>query len=99
MGGGASMDVGRGVLPERPARFFGRKAEVEELCRLVEGERLLSLVGAPGCGKTRLAIEVAAQVAAAFDGGVRFVELASIGGPESVVTAVGLALGVPEGPG
>jgi predicted ATPase/DNA-binding CsgD family transcriptional regulator len=93
------MDVGRGVLPERSARFFGRKAEVEELCRLVEGERLLSLVGAPGCGKTRLAIEVAAQVASAFDGGVRFVELASIGGPESVVTAVGLALGVPEGPG
>jgi predicted ATPase/DNA-binding CsgD family transcriptional regulator len=99
MGGGASIDVGRGVLPERPARFFGRKAEVEELCRLVLDERLLSVVGAPGGGKTRLAVEVGAQVAPAFGGGVRFVELAPIGGPESVVTAVGLALGVPEGPG
>jgi predicted ATPase/DNA-binding CsgD family transcriptional regulator len=79
--------------------LYGREGEVAELSRLVEHERLTSLVGAPGCGKTRLAIEVATQVAAGFAGGVRFVDLAPIGDPVSVVAAVGAALDVPEEPG
>jgi predicted ATPase/DNA-binding NarL/FixJ family response regulator len=87
------------MLPAQLARLFGRVGEVAELGRLVERERLLSLVGAPGCGKTRLAVEVGVQVASGFAGGVGFVELAPVGDPESVVAAVGVALGVPEEPG
>jgi predicted ATPase/DNA-binding CsgD family transcriptional regulator len=77
-------------------RFFGRAREVADLCRRVGRERLVSLVGAPGSGKTRLAVEVGVQVAPAFGGGVRFVDLAPVGDPELVVAAVGRALGVPE---
>jgi predicted ATPase len=87
---------GPGELPARSARFFGREREVAELCRLAGRERLLSVVGAPGGGKTRLALEVGAQVAPRFTGGVRFVDLAPVGDPETVAAAVGVALGVPE---
>lgn len=46
-------------LPVRLTRFFGRETEVAELQEAVERHRLVTLVGAPGCGKTRLATEVA----------------------------------------
>jgi predicted ATPase/DNA-binding CsgD family transcriptional regulator len=89
---------GAARLPVGLARLFGRDAEVAELLRLVDEERLLTLVGAPGCGKTRLAIEVAAPVAAARGGGVRFVELGPVGDPALVAHAVGAALGAAEQP-
>jgi predicted ATPase/DNA-binding CsgD family transcriptional regulator len=65
----------------------------------MDEERLLTLVGPPGCGKTRLAIEMAAQVEPRFAGGVRLVELAPICDPGLVAPTVGAALGVPERPG
>jgi predicted ATPase/DNA-binding CsgD family transcriptional regulator len=99
MGGGVSGQVGRGGRPGWLAPLVGRAAELAALARLVERERLLSLVGAPGVGKTRLAIEVGRRVAPGFPGGVRFVDLAPIGDGASVDAAVGAALGIPEEPG
>jgi predicted ATPase len=60
------------------------------------GPRLLTLTGTGGVGKTRLAIQVASEVVAAFGDGVRFVALAGLGEPELVVPAIAQALGVQE---
>jgi predicted ATPase/DNA-binding CsgD family transcriptional regulator len=103
MGGGGPDDGadedGRRVVAARRARLFGRESELAELRELVATERLLTLVGPPGAGKTRLATEVGTQVAPAFPGGVRLVELAPVGDPASVVVTAGRSLGVAEVPG
>ena len=49
--------------PRSLARFIGREADVRELMRIVDGVRLVTLVGAPGCGKTRLGLEVCRRLA------------------------------------
>jgi predicted ATPase len=59
----------------------GRQAEVAELVDLVGAHRLVTLTGAGGVGKTRLAVQVAAELAGAFAAGVRLVELAPVGTP------------------
>jgi predicted ATPase/DNA-binding CsgD family transcriptional regulator len=91
--------MGLGMLPPLATPFVGRERDVAELVRLVEAERLVSLVGSPGCGKTRLAVEVGRELAGCLPGGVRFVELAPIGTPEVIAHAVGLAVGIAEQPG
>lgn len=87
------------MLPALSTPFIGRARDVVQLARLVEAERLVSLVGSPGCGKTRLALEVGRALAARLPGGVHFVELAPIGTPEVIANAIGLAVGIPEHPG
>lgn len=98
-GGGAAGNCG--ALPVQLTRFFGREAEVADLLGRLGSERLVSLVGSPGCGKSRLAVEVGARALTRFGGGVRYIELAPIGvtAPASVANAVGAALGVLEEPG
>ena len=91
--------MGQGMLPSLATPFVGRQRDVVELVGLVEAERLVSLVGSPGCGKTRLAVEVGRGLAERFPGGVRFVELAPIGTAEVIANAIGLAAGVAEVPG
>ena len=88
--------MGDGALPAQLTRFFGREAELAELLGSLDHERLVSLVGAPGCGKTRLVVEAAAHLAPSFLGGVRFVELASIADPLALAAAVAEAADVPE---
>jgi non-specific serine/threonine protein kinase len=82
--------------PRRLSSFVGRDREIAELRRLLAEVRLLTLVGAGGCGKTRLAIEVAAQVGPSFPAGVAFVGLAPIQDPQQVPGAVAAALGIPR---
>jgi predicted ATPase/DNA-binding XRE family transcriptional regulator len=67
-------------VPTAPTRLLGREVELDQACRLIteEGVRLLTLSGPPGVGKTRLALEVAARVAARFEDGLAFVPLASL---------------------
>lgn len=66
-------------LPLRLTRFFGRQGEMAELQALLAGEaRLVTLVGGPGCGKTRLALEVAYRAQETFAGRVWFVPLADV---------------------
>jgi len=74
--------------------FVGRDTEVKELTELVRQNRLVTLTGVGGVGKTRLALQVAAELAPEFDDGVWLVELGPVGDPRSVPDAVATALGV-----
>lgn len=86
-------------LPIALSTFVGREREVADLRRLVEDTRLLTLTGAGGSGKTRLALAVAREVVGRFEDGAWWVELAPLSDPELVPQAVGSALGVEETPG
>lgn len=88
-------------LPAHLPRLIGREQELEALCRaLPASERgLLTLTGTGGSGKTRLALAVAAVVHEQFADGTYYVELANIGDPDLVPTAVASAPGLREAPG
>src|ERR1700747_1867185 len=68
----------RSRLPRPRTSFVGREYEIAEARSLLQGNRLLTLTGPGGCGKTRLAIALAVDMMGAFPGGVRFVPLAAI---------------------
>jgi non-specific serine/threonine protein kinase len=78
--------------------FIGRDREIAELMKLLASARLLTLTGAGGCGKTRLALELGARVLDRFPDGVWVVDLASLSDPDLVVQAVASVLDVREGP-
>ena len=80
-------------LPLQLTSFVGRTAEIEVVKDLVAQERLVTLIGAGGIGKTRLALEVARQLLGSFDDGVWLVELAGLTDGELVPEAVLSALG------
>ena len=75
-------------LPASLNPFIGRDAELVEVCRLVLETRLLTLTGAGGSGKTRLALQVAAELLDGSGEGVWFVELAPISDPSHIATAI-----------
>lgn len=81
-------------IPSPLTSFIGREAEVDEVCRLVVEQGLVTLTGVGGCGKTRLAIEVASRLAARFADGTCFVDMAPISDEALVVDAIGAALGL-----
>src|SRR6476661_2819080 len=85
-----------GYLPEAVTSFVGRRRELAALKVRMSEARLLTLVGAPGGGKTRLAAELAAMSRRAFPDGVWMVDLASLDDPEKVPQAVLSALNVAE---
>lgn len=82
-------------LTSQATPFVGREAEKKTLSELLHDPscRLLTLVGAGGIGKTRLAIEVAGEALLAFRGGVYFVSFVAVTSPELMVYAVGDTLG------
>ncbi len=86
-------------LPIAPTATIGRERDIDLLCRRVAGHqgRLLTLVGPPGVGKTRLALEVAYRLAPLYADGARFVELAPVEAAEQVPAALVLALGLEPG--
>lgn len=86
-------------LPLDLSSFVGREKELAEVRRLMEEARLLTLTGSGGCGKTRLALAVAGELAEEFEDGVWFVELASLSDPSLVPQAVASVLGAREQPG
>jgi predicted ATPase len=95
-----SLDARPNNLPLQLTRFIGRQGQVAEIKRrLLNGVRLLTLTGPGGTGKTRLAIEVAAETLAAFDDGAWFVDLAPIMEPALVISTIAEILGVTEKPG
>jgi predicted ATPase/DNA-binding SARP family transcriptional activator len=87
-------DAMRGNLPVPLTSFVGRDIEVKELTEKVRTHRLVTLTGVGGVGKTRLAIRVAAELAAEFPDGVWLVELAPIGETGALPDAVATALGI-----
>src|SRR3984885_11186420 len=87
-------------LPSQATSFVGRAAELAELRSLVAGgSRLITITGPGGIGKTRLALQVAADALDGTGDGVWLAELAPVADPELVVGTVAAVLGVREEPG
>jgi predicted ATPase/DNA-binding SARP family transcriptional activator len=93
-GGVEAPATGGTNLPHRVTSFVGRRRELTELSAMLDRTRLLTLVGPGGCGKTRLALELADGRVEDFAAGVWLAELASIGDPELVVLQIATAVGV-----
>ena len=85
-------------LPLQLTSFIGREKEMAEVRQLLGATRLLTLTGPGGTGKTRLALETAADVLDSFGDGVWLVELASLADPTLVTQTVAAALAVREQP-
>ncbi len=81
-----------------PAGFIGRERELATVASRLAEARLLTLTGAGGCGKTRLALETAARIRADYADGASMVELAALADPGLVTQAVAAVLGVREEP-
>ena len=93
-----SVDYFAGNLPQQLSSLVGREKVVGDVAELVRSRRLVTLSGVGGVGKTRLALEVGAEVAGEFPDGVWMVELASVGDPASVPAAIATVLGItPQG--
>jgi predicted ATPase/class 3 adenylate cyclase/DNA-binding CsgD family transcriptional regulator len=86
-------------LPVQLTSFVGREAEMNDVRQILACNRLVTLTGAGGVGKTRLAVQVAAQLAGEFGDAVWLVDLAPITDPDLVAVAVIRALGLPDQPG
>ena len=93
-----TLDARPNNLPIQPTPLLGREGELETARGLLrqEGVRLLTLTGPGGTGKTRLGLQVAADLVDEFEDGVFFIALASIEDPDRVGSAIAQALGVRE---
>ncbi len=84
-------------LPIAASSLVGREHELSELVGLLSnGTRLLTVTGPGGTGKTRLALQVAAELVGALRGGVFWVPLAGLSDPELVSSEVATAIGAPD---
>lgn len=86
-----------GYLPSPLTSFIGRERELVDVERLMGRARLLTLTGAGGSGKTRLAVEAAKRVRPEYVDGVWFVDLAAVGESLLVADAVAEVLGLDSG--
>jgi predicted ATPase len=94
----ASVDAHPNNLPSQISSFVGRELEIANLRRRLAQHRVVTVGGAGGIGKTRLALQVAAEVAQDYSGGVYFVALAPLREGRRVPNALASALGVVEAP-
>ena len=86
-------------LPVQLTSFVGRDTQLSQLRTMLADNRLVTLTGAGGVGKTRLAIQAAAELEAKYADGVWYVDLAPISDPDLVPTTMARALGLPDQPG
>ncbi|MGE5176161.1 MAG: protein kinase domain-containing protein [Hyphomicrobiales bacterium] len=93
------LKLGPNNLPAALTTFVGRKRERAEIGRLLQQTRIATLAGPGGCGKTRLAVQVATDALTAFPDGAWLVELAPLADPALVPQTVAQVLGVREEPG
>jgi predicted ATPase/class 3 adenylate cyclase/DNA-binding CsgD family transcriptional regulator len=96
-----SLDSFPNNLPAQLNALVGRQRELAGLLEMLGEHRLVTLTGAGGCGKTRLAAQLAAEVVEGYPGGAWWVELAAMSDPEALTAAVATAVGVrvePERP-
>ena len=96
---GAEGRLGQENLPFELSSFVGRQTEVDRLESLLAGNRLVSVVGPGGAGKTRLALRVAHRLSGRFEDGAWLVELGQVGSPDQVDRAVADSVGVRQHPG
>ncbi|WP_231513524.1 LuxR C-terminal-related transcriptional regulator [Mycobacterium paragordonae] len=83
-------------LPAQLTSFVGRQRDMKAIRQALAGNRLVTLTGAGGAGKTRLAVQVAAAIGTEYADGVWYVDLAPITDPDVVPMTVARALGLPE---
>lgn len=95
----AVRPIAKHNLPVETTHFIGRKYEREVIKRLLTTAHLLTLVGPPGTGKTRLALQIGREVADTFGDGVYFVSLAPISDPSLVSHTIAAAVGINEAQG
>jgi predicted ATPase len=89
-----TVNAAPGNLPMQDTSFIGRSKEIRALIELVRAHRLVTLTGVGGVGKTRLVVQVAAELVPDFPDGVWLVELAPVGDPSAVPDVVATALGI-----
>jgi class 3 adenylate cyclase len=89
-----TLDAYPGNLPLLATSFVGRESELVELEEALKTNRLVTLTGVGGVGKTRLALQVAAHLVAEFPDGVWLIELGPVGDPAALPDAVATVLGV-----
>jgi predicted ATPase/class 3 adenylate cyclase len=94
-----SLDARPNNLPVQLTSFIGRDDQLHEMKELMATTRLLTLTGAGGTGKTRLAVQLAAETLRDYPDGAFFVDLAPINDLALVPAAIAKALGVQEEPG
>ena len=83
-------------LPALLSSFIGRQNEIAEVAELLRVHRLVTLTGPGGCGKTRLALQVATEALPSFEDGTWLIELGSLADPALVPQTVAATLGVRE---
>jgi predicted ATPase/DNA-binding CsgD family transcriptional regulator len=93
-----SLDTLPNNLSLQLTSFVGREREIMDIGRLLGGARVLTLTGAGGCGKTRLAMQVAAAALDGYPDGVWVVEFAPVAEASLVAPTIAAALAVPEQP-
>ncbi len=85
-----------GNLPASLSSFVGRTREIDEVKALISAQRLVTLTGPGGCGKTRLAYKIADELLGQFEHGIWVVELASLADPALVLQSIAAVLGLQE---
>ena len=91
-----TLEITPNNLPQQVTSFIGREHELAEVRKMLGNTRLLTLFGVGGIGKTRLSLQVAAEILDDFPDGVWFVELAPLADAQLVPQAVASVLGVKE---
>ena len=89
-----TLDSAHGNLKSQPTSFVGREMAIAELETAIKANRLVTLTGVGGVGKTRLAMEVATRLKSTFPDGIWMIELAPVGDPAAVPEATAAALGI-----
>jgi predicted ATPase/class 3 adenylate cyclase len=91
-----TLDAFPGNLPLQVTEFVGRDDELGEVAKLIGKSRLVTLTGSAGVGKTRLALQAAAQAVPHYGDGAWFIDLAPLDDDEFVATEIATTMGLPE---
>ena len=89
-----SLDAFPGNLPVQLTTFVGRDREIKSIAEGFDTSRLITLTGTGGVGKTRLAVQVAAEMLRQYPDGVWLCELAAVADPASMLQALAVSLGM-----
>ncbi|MCJ7437947.1 MAG: adenylate/guanylate cyclase domain-containing protein, partial [Acidimicrobiia bacterium] len=90
-----SLDAFPGNLPSRPTSFVGRDGDLRKVAEALERAPVVTVTGVGGVGKTRLALQVAAEVVPHYPDGAWLCELATADGPAALMQVIAASLGVP----
>lgn len=90
----APTRTGSRNLPAPVTSFIGRRREIEEICSHLGTSRLVCITGPPGCGKTRLALQVAEEISPAFPHGIIFIPLESVEETDNLLWVIAEHLGM-----